>query len=73
MALAAQSAAIVLNASTLIPAWVANTISSRSRKDSFSMALRSPESTVLNGSFFFHSGCSGASATTRSSANTTWL
>ena len=37
------------------------------------MASRSPESTVLNGSFSFHSGCSGASATTRSSANTTWL
>jgi hypothetical protein len=61
------------NASTVTPAWVANTISMRSRKESLAMAARSPESTVLNGSLSFHSGCSGASAATRSSANASWL
>ena len=46
----------------LIPAWVAAMICAQSPSLNFAIAARSPASTALNGSFFFHSGCFGASS-----------
>jgi hypothetical protein len=55
--------------SVLIPAWVAAMICAQSPSPNFAIAARSPARTALNGSFFFQSGCFGASSCTRSSAN----
>src|SRR4051812_1221979 len=65
--------AIASNSSLLIPAWVAPMISDHSFSVSPLIAPGSPDSAVLNGSSVLHSGCPGASARTRSSANIAWV
>ena len=55
-----------------MPAWVTATISIQSFSVNFAIAAWSPVSTDLNGSVSFHSGCSGAIAARRSSANRPW-
>ncbi len=55
-----------------MPAWVAMTISSMARSPSASAAFTSPLSNEAKGSWVFHSGCDGAIAFTRSSANNSW-
>src|SRR5439155_11837224 len=71
-AVAIQSLTICSNSAVVMPACVATMISSIARSPPASAAFRSPLSNDANGSFVFHSGCCGASAFTRSSANSNW-
>ena len=71
--MASQSATVLLKASVVMPEWVAATISAMSFSPKAAIASILPESTDLNGSVVFHSGCLGASAFTSSSAKTNWV
>ena len=56
-----------------MPVSVAKRIFSRSFIESFAIASRLPERTVLNGSTFFNSGFFATTAGTRSRQYTTWV
>src|SRR6266481_7227030 len=55
-----------------MPAWVTMIISTRPRSPDSIRVFMSPSSTDWKGSVYFHSGCRGASAFTRSSAKAIW-
>ena len=56
-----------------MPAWVAMMISIRPFSPAAASVFMSPSSTAWNGWVVSHSGCSGASALTRSSAKASWV
>jgi hypothetical protein len=72
LAVAIQSFTIASNSAVVIPACVAMTISTTDCIPSAIAPSTLPSSSEAKGSVSCHSGCSGASALTRSSANRSW-